>query len=121
MQVGGRVRESPETGDPVRATKTVCWTIRISLNYRGHGDSLKNYQYNRSHFHQMARMKKRVHKANEDESQSSTKKAVAPVAVATPVEEALMASEERRSTLHMPFMSSKCWKEDHSGDFAPTL
>ncbi len=53
--------------------------------------------YNRSHFHQMARAKKRVHKANEDESQSSTEKAVA-----TPVEEALMASEERRSTLHMP-------------------
>ncbi len=50
----------------------------------------------------MARMKKRVHKANEDESQSSTEKAVAPVAVAIPVEEALMASEERRSTLHMP-------------------
>jgi hypothetical protein len=35
----------PETGDPVRATKTVCCTIRISLNYRGHGDPLKNYQY----------------------------------------------------------------------------
>jgi hypothetical protein len=45
MQVGGRVRESPKTGDPVRATKTVCCTIRISLNYRGHGDPLKNYQY----------------------------------------------------------------------------
>jgi hypothetical protein len=43
MQVGGRARESPETGDPVRATKTVCCTIRISLNYRGHGDPLKNY------------------------------------------------------------------------------
>jgi len=50
----------------------------------------------------MARMKKRVHKANEDESQSSTEKVVALVAVATPVEEALMASEKRRSTLHMP-------------------
>ncbi len=50
----------------------------------------------------MARMKKWVHKANEDESQSSTEKVVAPVAVGTPVEEALMASEERRSTLHMP-------------------
>jgi hypothetical protein len=36
----------------------------------------------------MAKMKKRVLKANEDESQSSTEKAVAPVAVATPVEEA---------------------------------
>jgi hypothetical protein len=45
MQVGGRARESLETGDPVRATKTVCCTIRISLNYRGHGDPLKNYQY----------------------------------------------------------------------------
>jgi hypothetical protein len=50
----------------------------------------------------MARMKKRVHKANEDESQSSTEKVVAPVAVVIPVEEALMASEERKSTLHMP-------------------
>jgi hypothetical protein len=50
----------------------------------------------------MARMKKRVHKANEDESQSSTKKVIALVAIATPVEEALMASEERRSTLHIP-------------------
>jgi hypothetical protein len=45
MQVGGRAKESPETGDPVRATKTVCCTIRISLNYKGHGDPLKNYQY----------------------------------------------------------------------------
>ncbi len=62
----------------------------------------KTNLYNRSHFHQMARMKKRVHKANEDESQSSIEKVVAPVAVATPVKEALMASEERRSTLHMP-------------------
>jgi hypothetical protein len=48
------------------------------------------------------RMKKRVHKANEDESQSLTEKVVASIAVATPVEEALMASEKRRSTLHMP-------------------
>jgi hypothetical protein len=45
MQVGGRAREFPETGDPVRAIKTVCCTIRISLNYKGHGDPLKNYQY----------------------------------------------------------------------------
>ncbi len=33
MQVGGRARESPETGDPVWATKTVCCTIQFSLNY----------------------------------------------------------------------------------------
>ncbi|KAH9571892.1 hypothetical protein CY35_02G116800 [Sphagnum magellanicum] len=39
LVVGGRARESPETGDPVRATKTICSTIRISLNYRGHGGS----------------------------------------------------------------------------------
>ncbi len=45
MQVGGRAKESPETGDPVRATKTVYYIIQISLNYRGHGDPLKNYQY----------------------------------------------------------------------------
>jgi hypothetical protein len=44
MQVGGRARESPKTGDSVRATKIVCCTIRISLTYRGHGDPLKNYQ-----------------------------------------------------------------------------
>jgi hypothetical protein len=33
MQVGGRARESPKTGDPIRATKIVCCTIRISLNF----------------------------------------------------------------------------------------
>ncbi len=78
------------------------WSHPVTWERVKFSASGKTNLYNRSHFHQMARMKKRVHKANEDESQNSTKKAVAPVVVVTPVEEALMASEERRSTLHMP-------------------